>query len=65
MDFLAAAEQLAEHSNLKIITKRNSTGGVINYRVYRAMPTRLIFLGSRSSPSALLRVVEHFAGVTA
>lgn len=65
MDFLAAAEQLADRSNLKIITKRNSAGAVINYRVYRAMPDRLVFLGSRSSPSALHRIVEHFAGVTA
>ena len=61
MDFVAAAEQLAESSNLKIITKRNGTGQVVNWRVYRAMPDRLVFLGSRASPSALLRIVEHFA----
>jgi hypothetical protein len=61
MDFLAAAELVAEQSNLKIIAKRNSAGQVINYRVYRAMPDRLVFLGSRSSPSALHRIVEHFA----
>lgn len=60
MDFLAAAQLLAEKSNLKIIAKRNSAGQVINYRVYRAMPDRLVFLGARTKPSALHSIVEHF-----
>jgi hypothetical protein len=61
MDFLAAAVRIAERSNLRVITKRNSEGRVITYRVYRAMPTHLVFLGSRSDPSALLSLVENLA----
>jgi len=61
MDCLIAARELAATSNLKILPKLNSSGQVINYRVYRAMPDRLIFLGARASQSALLRIVEHFA----
>jgi hypothetical protein len=65
MDYHAAAVDLAEHWNLKILTKRNSAGQVINYRVYRAMPDRLVFLASRSNDKPLLKVIEHYAGVPA
>ncbi|HKQ24118.1 MAG TPA: hypothetical protein VJT81_06715 [Burkholderiales bacterium] len=64
MDCLAAANLIAEKSNLKIIARRTSDGEVINYRVYRVMPDRLVFLCSRADQKDLLRIVEHYAKAT-
>lgn len=60
---LKQAFDLAASHRLKVITRYNTAGDVIHWRVYRVMPARLIYLGSRVSPSALLRFVRELADI--
>lgn len=58
---LERAQIIARAHHLRIVGKRNSRGGVQEYRVFRALPDRLVWLGSRTTEAATLVFVERLA----
>lgn len=58
---LAEARKIAARSNLVVVPKRSASGGVRNYKVFRKMPDRLVFLGEKVDETALLALVKRLA----
>ena len=58
---LAAAYGLAKSHNLRIRLERNRQGEVTRWRVYRAMATCEIPVGSARGPTALLALVKRLS----
>lgn len=58
---LERAQNIARRARLKIVGKRNARGNVQEWRVFREMPGRLVFVGARTTEAATLALVEKLA----
>lgn len=55
------AQLLARKHRLKVVGQRSASGGVREWRVFREMPGRLVFVGSSVSEAGALAIVKRAA----
>lgn len=55
------AHQIARDNDLALIERPTTHG--LEYKLYRCLPTRRVYLGKRSSPDAIRAYVAHVAKI--